>query len=103
MTFKYDSIAAYILNNHLSELGPYEIKVDDPLLDVLKECALTVSNVEEIESHSDSYAKMDVLIKCLKQRVTRELFLVFVECVGGVMKMLDLQRKMLNDLKERRV
>ena len=102
MTFKYNSAAAEVLNNHLPELVAYEIKVDDPLLSALKkECVLTACDVEVIQNHSDSYMKMDVLVECLKPHVTRELFVIFVECVGSIMKMPELQQKLLNEVEER--
>ena len=104
MALKYNDVAAEVLNNHLPELGRYEFKVDDPLLSALKkECVLTACEVEGIQNRSDSYTKMDVLIECLRPRVSRELFAIFVECVGTIMKMPDLQQKMLNELEEKLV
>ena len=97
-----DSIAADILNKNRVELGRYKIKMDDPLLSTLqKEEFLTVNDVEHIQYLSNPNMKMNLLIRCLRQRVSRKVFLFFVECVGSIMKMPDLQRKLLNDMEKR--
>ena len=100
MKFEYDSIAANVLNRNRVKLGAYDFKKeDDPLLIALKkESALTRDEVEHIQSLKTSCGKMSVLIDCLRKRVSRELFLFFVECVGNIMKMPDLQRKILNEV-----
>ena len=67
-----------MLNYYRCELGTYELKVDDPFLSALKkECALTESEMERIQTPSTSCAKISVAIDCLI-RVTRELFLFSV-------------------------
>ena len=100
MEFEYDSIAANVLNRNRVKLGAYDFKKeDDPLLIALKKVnALTRDEIEHIQSLRTSGGKMSLVIDRLRQRVTRELFLFFAECVGNIMKMPDLQRKILNEL-----
>ena len=101
MTAEFDSIAANALNCYRVELGDYKIKVDDPLLSMLKkECALVESEIEVIQSRVTSAAKMSHLIDYLTQRLTRETFRLFAECVGSVMNMPDLQQKLLKDVEK---
>ena len=98
MTSQIDSVARDILNHYRCELGAYQInKMDDPLLCALKkECALTDNEIESIQNCSTSCGSMCALLDYVESRVTREMFLFFVECVGSVMKMPDLQQNMLN-------
>ena len=98
MNFKSDPIADFVLNANRSALKGYKFKVDDPLLSVLeKECALTESEIERIEHCVTSGEKMSRVVDYLRQRCSREIFLLFVDCVGSIMKKPDLQRKMLNE------
>ena len=94
-----DDVAASVLNHFRVKLAAYDFKVDDPLLIALKkEDALTRDEMEYIESLTTSSKKMYAVINHLRKRVTHELFLFFVECVGNIMKMPDLRLEMLNDM-----
>ena len=101
MTSQINSIARDVLNLYRCELGAYKIVVDDPLLSALKEeCALTDSEMESIQKCSTSCGSMCALIDYLESRVTREMFIFFVDCVGNIMKMPDLQRNMENEFEK---
>ena len=101
MASQINSIARDVLNLYRCELGAYKIVADDPLLSALKEkCALTDSEIESIQNCSTSCGGMCALIDYLESRVTREMFIFFVDCVGNIMKMPDLQRNMENEFEK---
>ena len=93
-----DPIAEFVLDANRTALITYKFKADDPLLSVLeKEGALTECEIERIKCRETSWEKMSRVIDCLRQRCTPEVFHLFVDCVGSIMEMPDLQRKMLNE------
>ena len=98
MASQINSVARDILNLYRCDLGAYKIAVDDPLLSALKEeCALTDSEMESIQNCASSCASMCALIDYLNSRITPRMFILFIGCVGSIMKMPDLQMSMLKE------